>query len=122
VKNAAFTASVTSHDGFHEGAVVLITLNHPREKFWGAIIAVSPAGVSVRGIDLNSFDDFGRQVTSGEPVAPHVVFFPMHRVERMELDVRNGEIPSMAERFEAKTGRNCGELFSGSFEASPSRD
>lgn len=103
---------------FSEGSVVLITLNHPREKYWGAILAVSPAGVSLRGIDLNSFEDFSRQVKAAEPVAPHVVFFPMHRVERMEVDLRNGDLPSMAERFEHRTGRRCAELFSGHFEAS----
>jgi hypothetical protein len=107
---------------FSEGAVVLITLNNPREKFWGAILAVDVAGVSIRGIELNSFDDFSRQVKAGESVAPHVVFFPMHRVERMESDVRNGEIPSLSERFESKTSRATTELFSGSFEASLSPD
>jgi hypothetical protein len=112
----------TEQDPFREGTVVLVTLNHPREKFWGAILAVTAAGISVRGIDLNSFDDFARQVTAGDPVAPHVVFFPMHRVERMETDVRNGEIPSLSERFEAKTSRDCHDLFSGRFEASPSLD
>jgi hypothetical protein len=112
----------STQDPFGERTVVIVALNHPREKFWGAILAVTEAGISLRGIDLNSFDDFTRQVTAGEPVAPHVVFFPMHRVERMETDVRNGEIPSLSERFEAKTGRDCYELFSGRFEASPSQD
>jgi len=107
---------------FAEGSVVLVTLNHPREKFWGAVLAISPAGISIRGLDLNSFEDFSRQVLGGEPVAPHMVFFPMHRIERMEVDVRNGEIPSLSERFEARTSRTCADLFSGNFEASPSRD
>ena len=120
--NATSAASAPIGTAFSDGAVVLVTLNHPREKFWGAIMAVTPAGISIRGIDLNSFDDFSRQVTAGEPVAPHTVFFPMHRVERMEMDVRNGEIPSMVERFESKTRRKCDDLFSGSFEASPSQD
>jgi hypothetical protein len=30
----------------------------------------------------------------------------MHRVERIELDARNGSIPSLAERFASKSG--CG--------------
>lgn len=100
---------------FAEGSVVIVTLNHPREKFWGAVLAVSAAGVALRGIDLNSFDDFNRQVNAGEPVAPHVVFFPMHRIERMEEDTRNGEFPSLSERFESKTARDSRELFSGRF-------
>ncbi len=95
-----------SGEPFAPGCVVLVTLNNPREKFWGAIISVNAAGVSVRGVDLNSFDDFARMIKAGEPVAPHAVFFPMHRIERMELDSRNGEIPSMQERFTAKAGKD----------------
>ncbi len=90
---------------FPPNSIVLITLNSPREKFWGAVLSVSVAGISIRGIDLNSLDDFARQVKEREPVSPHVVFFPMHRVERVELDLRNGEIPSIQERFENKSGR-----------------
>jgi hypothetical protein len=96
---------------FGLGAIVLVTLNNPREKYWGAIVAVTPAGVALRGVDLNSFEDFVRQMNQGDEVAPHMVFFPMHRVERMELDTRNGEIPAMQERFENKTGRSCAQLF-----------
>jgi len=89
---------------FASNAVVLVTLNAPREKFWGAILSLAPAGVSVRGIDLNSIEDFIRQVKAGDMVTPNAVFFPMHRIERIELDLRNGDIPSLQERFQAKTG------------------
>ena len=95
---------------FTSGAVVLVTLNAPREKFWGAILEITPAGLSVRGIDLNSFDDFIGLVREGEPVSPGAVFFPMHRVERIELDLRNGEFPSLSDRFLAKTGREAAAL------------
>ena len=90
---------------FRPGALVIVTLGNPREKFWGAILELTPAGLSMRGIDLNSFDDFARLVREGEPVAASAVFFPMHRVERIELDARSGDIPSLAERFAAKSGR-----------------
>src|SRR4051812_9465226 len=96
---------------FRPGALVLIALNTPREKFWGALLEISPAGLSVRGVDLNSLDDFARQLRAGDPVAPAAVFFPMHRVERMEIDVRSGEIPSLGERFEAKSGRAAAGVF-----------
>ena len=98
-------------DPFPHGAVVLVTLNHPREKYWGAVQAITPAGLALRGVDLNSFEDFIRQLNAGDDVAPHTVFFPMHRVERMEIDARNAEIPSMQERFETKTRRSCQALF-----------
>jgi hypothetical protein len=97
---------------FTRGAVVLVTLNTPREKFWGAVLELTPAGLGVRGINLNSFDDFARMVREGEPVAAGAVFFPMHRVERIELDARNGDIPSLAERFASKSGRDIAEVLS----------
>ena len=92
-------------DAFVPGAMVVVTLNTPREKFWGAILAINPAGLSIRGVGLNSFDDFIRQVNAGESAMANVVFFPMHRIERLEIDARNFDIPSLAEGFEAKTGR-----------------
>ncbi len=95
---------------FARGAIVLVTLNSPREKFWGAVLELTTAGLGVRGIDLNSLDDFARLVRDGEPVAPSAVFFPMHRVERIELDARNGNIPSLAERFSGKSGRDVREV------------
>src|SRR5947209_1300871 len=90
---------------FAQGAMVLVTLNTPREKFWGAVIDISPSGIAMRGIDLNSFEDFARLIKAGENATPASVFFPMHRVERVELDARNGDIPSLSERFENRTGQ-----------------
>ena len=107
---------------FASNAVVLVTLNSPREKFWGAILNLAPPGVSVRGIDLNSMEDFIRQVKAGDMVTPNAVFFPMHRIERIELDLRNGDIPSLQERFQTKTGFAFSELlreFSASAQGGP---
>ncbi len=100
-------------DMFVPGAPVLMTLSAPREKFWGAILTISQAGVSLRGIGLESFEDFVRQVRDGENVTASAVFFPMHRIERMELDERNGEVPSMFERFKVKCGRDASEFLAG---------
>lgn len=90
---------------FVADAIVIVTLSSPREKFWGAILDLAPAGLSVRGIDLNSFEDFAGMVKAGELVTPAAVFFPMHRIERIEIDSRAGDIPSLQERFRAKTDR-----------------
>ena len=72
---------------------------------------MDPAGVSLRGIDLHSMDDFSLLVRNGEAASATVIFFPMHRVERIELDVRNGELPSLAEQFTARTGVNATRFF-----------
>jgi 2,4-dienoyl-CoA reductase-like NADH-dependent reductase (Old Yellow Enzyme family) len=96
---------------FSPDTLVMVSLANPREKFWGALLQLSPAGVSLRGIDLGSFDDFARQTRAGEAVAPSEVFFPLHRVERIEADLRSGDIPSLAERFERAAGRSAAALF-----------
>jgi hypothetical protein len=93
------------------GQLVLVTLLNPREKFWGIVLSLTPAGVSLRGVDLQSLDDFAQQVKSGEDVAASVVFFPMHRVQRMEVDGRSGVLPSLSEQFAAKTGKAAEEFF-----------
>ena len=98
------------NDPFTSGGVVVVTLNMPREKFWGTLLALTSAGASIRGIDLNSLDDFARQVREGDQVNANMVFFPMHRIERIEADMRNGEIPSLQDRFESKAGRDFASL------------
>ncbi|HEX7287888.1 MAG TPA: hypothetical protein VF532_16990 [Candidatus Angelobacter sp.] len=93
------------------GNLVLVTLNNPREKFWGVLLSLTPAGVNVRGVDLQSLDDFMQLVKSREPATAGVIFFPMHRVQRIEIDARNGELPSLAEQFQAKTGAPIEDFF-----------
>ncbi|HKW67967.1 MAG TPA: hypothetical protein VJP04_11810 [Terriglobales bacterium] len=100
-----------AHGPFHAGAMVLLALGEPREKFWGQLLALSEAGISLRGIDLESFDDSAAMIKAGEPFTPSTVFFPMHRVERMELDVHAGGLPSLSERFRVQTGRDPVRLF-----------
>ena len=89
-------------------SIVVITLHTPREKIWGELIALNPAGITVRGIDLNSYDDFVRQVLHPDEdrVGLPTLFFPMQRVERIALDEPSGSIPSLADLFEQKVGRS----------------
>jgi hypothetical protein len=90
--------------------MVVVTLGTPREKFWGAILALTAEGLSLSGAELASFDDLVSLVKDGEPFSPAAVFFPMHRIERMELDLPDGNIPSLSQRFESKTGKSPLEL------------
>ena len=95
---------VKTRDPFSPGALVIVTLCNPREKFWGMILALAPEGLSLSGIELASFEDLAVMVKEGEPFTPAVVFFPMHRVERVELDLPDGNLSSLSQRFFAKTG------------------
>jgi hypothetical protein len=98
------TVNVNAVDPFQPGAIVLLTLGNPREKFWGAILALTTQGLSLSGIELGSFEDLISMIKAGDPSFFGVVFFPMHRIERVELDSSGGNIPSLSQRFTAKTG------------------
>jgi hypothetical protein len=89
---------------FWPGSMVVVTLGNPRDKFWGMVLALGAEGLSMSGIELASFDDFVVMVKDGESFSPAVVFFPMHRIERIELDLPDGSLPSLSQRFSAKTG------------------
>ena len=82
-------------------SVVIVNLHTPREKVWGILLEINPSGVTMRGIDLNSFDHFISQVNQldAERVGLPTIFFPMTRVERISLDEPSGSIPSMSENL-----------------------
>ncbi len=105
-----WSSSATSP--FRPGALVIATLGNPREKFWGALLALNPEGLSLCGIELASFEDLISMVKDGEPFTPSHIFFPMHRIERIELDLPDGNIPSLAQRFAAKTSLDAVQVLS----------
>ena len=96
---------------FDQGDSVIIILREPREKLLGILDEITTAGVTLRGIDLSYFEDWVRSIVADEPHLPmNDYFFPMWRVERMTRDEPTGEIPSMAEQFEERTGKNLVEF------------
>ncbi|HEX8473344.1 MAG TPA: hypothetical protein VF666_04890 [Pyrinomonadaceae bacterium] len=97
--------------GFERGATVLVVMHSPREKCWGVLDEINAAGVYLRGLDLNAFDDWTRAVAHDEPfIGLTDVFFPMWRVERIARDERAGDVPSLVEQFETRTGRSISEF------------
>ena len=92
-------------------SIVIVSLHSPKEKLWGQLLAIQPAGITLRAIDLSSFDHFVRQINEpdGERTGLPTLFFPMNRVERIALDEPSGNIPSMAELFARKAGRTLAD-------------
>lgn len=93
-------------EGFEEQSLVIINLINPKEKFFGALRGLSAAGVTMRAINLDSFDDWIRQVARGEEqeIVMITMFVPLFRVERIFLDEPAGAIRSYAQRFEDVVG------------------
>ena len=93
-------------EGFDKNALVIINLVNPKEKFFGVLTALSAAGITIRAINLDSFDDWVRQVAHAEE--PNLdlltMFVPLFRVERVFLDEPSGAIKSYAQRFEDAVG------------------
>ena len=40
------------------GSIVILNLVQPTEKFWGVLQRLAPEGITLRGINLSSFDDW----------------------------------------------------------------
>lgn len=90
------------------GDAVILVLHTPREKLFGLLSEISPAGLFVRAIDLGYFDDWCRSIADGEQYLPMSDYFlPMWRLERM---VRDEGSPTMAEQFAERTGKKLDEI------------
>ena len=93
-------------EGFAPSALVIVNLVNPKEKFFGVLTALSAAGLTLRAINLDSFDDWVREVAhDDEPNLDLITMFvPLFRVERIFLDEPSGSIRSYAQRFEDVVG------------------
>lgn len=94
-------------EGFEERSLVIVNLITPKEKFFGVLRALSPAGVTMRAINLDSFDDWVRQIARKDDADIDLItmFVPLFRVERIFLDEPSGAIQSYSQRFEDIVGR-----------------
>ncbi|HXM35173.1 MAG TPA: hypothetical protein VN920_08300 [Pyrinomonadaceae bacterium] len=69
-----------SQKGIDSGTAVVVVLHSPREKCWGLLDEITAAGVFLRGLDLNSFDDWLHSLLHNEPfVGMNYQFFPLWR-------------------------------------------
>jgi hypothetical protein len=90
-----------------KGQPVVLFLREPREKIWGVLVSIGTAGIVVRGLDIEVFDDWMRQEARGEEplIGLTTAFYPLSRVERMERDETVGPMLSYADRFALEVGR-----------------
>ncbi len=93
-------------EGFDASALIIVNLVNPKEKFFGVLRSLSPAGITLRAINLDSFEDWLRQIArDDEPNLDLITMFvPLFRVERIFLDEPSGAIKSYSQRFEEVVG------------------
>lgn len=94
------------------GTPVLLFLHSPREKVFGVLLSLDPAGVAVRGLDLDSLEDWMHQEARGAGAGASLglslvsAFYPMGRIERVERDETVGDLEGFTDRYERLTGRS----------------
>lgn len=95
---------------------IIVHLINPKEQFWGLLQEIKDYGITIRGINLNSFEDWARQAKSKEKnMDVATVFFPMHRVEKIFLDEDLGVLPSFTHQFKEISGIEVNEYFEVNF-------
>ncbi|NOZ12037.1 MAG: hypothetical protein GXO69_00140 [Acidobacteria bacterium] len=96
-----------------KGTIIIVNLQNPREKVIGIIHEIRSSGIVVRGIDVNSFQDWASEVCrngDGRAICPTTMFLPMHRVVRADKDEDMGTIPSFSTQFKKRTGLSMKDL------------
>src|SRR3954468_3669166 len=99
-------------EGFAPTSLIIANLVNPKEKFFGVLMALSAAGITMRGINLDSFEDWIHQIARNEEPDLDLItmFVPLFRVELIFLDDPSGSIKSYSQRFEQVAGvplRTC---------------
>ena len=104
------------------GSLVVVHCTNPREKVWGVLVRLDPVGAVVRGLELDSVEDWLVQERSGADglIRPFTFFVPLHRVVRIDLEEGGGVVPGYGERYRDACGRDVRQALGG-FDRVPSR-
>jgi hypothetical protein len=98
-----------SLEGFERGAIVIVNFVNPKEKFWGVLRSLSPVGLTIRGINLDSFEDWIRQIARDEEEDQTLdlatMFVPLFRLEKLFMDEPVGSVKSYSEVFRDVVGQ-----------------
>lgn len=97
------------------GEIVVVSCSGPREKFWGVLLSLTSAGATVRGIPLDTCEDWLRQSASDGPsmIGPVTIYLPAHRLERIEIDESSEAVECFADRFRRVARREPKEMLLG---------
>ncbi len=88
------------------GSIVIAHLVNPTEKLWGVLYSIDPSGVTLRGLNVDSFEDWIAQLRREESasIGLATMFIPLFRVQRIFLDEQVGSVEGYSQRFERRLG------------------
>jgi hypothetical protein len=97
------------------GSLVIAYLANPKERVWGVLLQLDGPGIVIRGLDLNSVEDWiAQERADGEKlITPSTQFVPTHRLERIYADERTGNVASYGERFATACDREARDTLLG---------
>jgi len=89
--------------------LVVVHCRNPRQRLWGVLLRLDAVGIMMRGLDINSVEDWLRQEIAGTErlVGPSTVLIPAHRIEQVSLDEASGGAPGIGERLKAACGADA---------------
>jgi hypothetical protein len=110
-------------EGLEQDALVIVNLVNPKEKFFGILKGLTTAGVTLRAVNLDSFDDWMHQIVREDEAEIEMVtmFVPLFRVERIFLDEAVGALKSYGQRFAEVVGCSVEEHVRLTTNATPGR-
>jgi hypothetical protein len=90
------------------GALVVVHCTNPREKHWGLLLRIDELGVVLRGLDLESVEDWLAQERGGGDalITPSTFFLPTHRMIRLDLDETGPVVVGYGDRFARECDRD----------------
>ena len=75
------------------------------------MLAINHFGITLRGIDVYSFDDWTRSVVNQEAsIGLSTIFGPTLRVEKLVLDETSGSYKSLSDQFKERVGHDVLEF------------
>lgn len=93
-----------------KNSLIVAYLKEPREQIWGVLLSFDQSGVIIKGISLESFEDWCRQVAKGdEGIGLSEMFIPSLRIVKILLDEKVGSLPSFSEKFQKMVGKDVQE-------------
>lgn len=88
-----------------EESIVILYLHSPKERVWGMIKSMNEIGVVIRGLDVNSFEDWARLIAREEAgIGLTTTLFPTYRIEKILMDEEVGGLPSFGDKFHEIVG------------------